>query len=51
MQFNRIEPPAELKHLVECYWIAKSSDTTPRLQKIIPDGFPEIILEIPIELN
>lgn len=43
MQFNRIEPPAQLKHLVECYWIAKSNDPTPLLQKIIPDGFPEII--------
>jgi AraC-like DNA-binding protein len=43
MQFDRIEPPAQLKHLVECYWIAKSNDPTPSLQKIIPDGFPEII--------
>lgn len=43
MQFNRIEPPAELKHLVECYWIVKGNDPTPSLQKIIPDGFPEII--------
>lgn len=43
MQFNRIEPPYELRNLVECYWIAKSTDPTPTLQKIIPDGFPEII--------
>lgn len=43
MQFSRIEPPHELKHLVECYWIVKSTDNTPLLQKIIPDGFPEII--------
>jgi len=43
MHFNRIEPPDGLKHLVECYWIVKSTDTTPSLQKIIPDGFPEII--------
>jgi len=43
MQFNRIKPPDELKHLVECYWIAKSKSPTPILQKIIPDGFPEII--------
>ena len=43
MQFNRIEPPDELKHLVECYWIAKSNSVKPVQQKIIPDGFPEII--------
>src|SRR5688500_5147267 len=43
MQFNRLDPPEELKHLVECYWIVKSSDSTPSIQKIIPDGFPEII--------
>src|SRR5690242_12308900 len=43
MQFSRIEPPEGLKHLVECYWIVKSTDPAPTLQKIIPDGFPEII--------
>src|SRR5688572_10005210 len=43
MQFNRIEPPDELRHLVECYWIAKSNSVIPVQQKIIPDGFPEII--------
>src|SRR5688572_33304007 len=43
MQFNRIDPPNGLRHLVECYWIAKSNSSTPTQQKIIPDGFPEII--------
>ena len=43
MQFTRVEPPKELLHLVECYWIVKSSESTHHLQKIIPDGFPEII--------
>jgi AraC-like DNA-binding protein len=43
MEFSRIHPPAELRKLVECYWIARSSNTTPILQKIIPDGFPELI--------
>jgi AraC-like DNA-binding protein len=43
MPFSRIEPPKELKHLVECYWIVKNADRAPSLQKIIPDGFPEII--------
>jgi AraC-like DNA-binding protein len=41
--FNRFEPEEELRNLVECYWIAEDDDPTPVLQKIIPDGFPEII--------
>ena len=43
MTFNRFEPSEQLKNLVECYWIAEDNDLTPVLQKIIPDGFPEII--------
>ena len=43
MTFNRFDPDEELKNLVECYWIAEDNDPTPFLQKIIPDGFPEII--------
>ena len=43
MQFSRIDPPHELKNIVECYWIAEDSNTNPILQKIVPDGFPEII--------
>lgn len=41
--FKRIDPPAELKSIVECYWIAENADTTRVEEKIIPDGFPEII--------
>ncbi len=43
MQFKRIEPPPNLCNLVECYWTVMSESKTPVLQKIIPDGFPEII--------
>jgi AraC-like DNA-binding protein len=43
MQFSRISPPDELKNFVECYWTVTGTDSTPVLQKIIPDGFPEII--------
>ena len=43
MTFNRFEPSEQLKNLVEFYWIAEADDRTPVLQKIIPDGFPEII--------
>lgn len=43
MQFQRIEPPLELKKIVECYWIATNTSPLIHQQKIIPDGFPEII--------
>jgi len=43
MIFKRISPPEELKNIVECYWIAENSDPSPVQEKIIPDGFPEII--------
>jgi AraC-like DNA-binding protein len=43
MKFTRFDPDEQLRNLVECYWIAEDNDRTPVLQKIIPDGFPEII--------
>lgn len=43
MFFKRISPPEALKNIIECYWIAENSDPTPVQEKIIPDGFPEII--------
>lgn len=43
MIFKRIPPPAELARIVECYWIAESDDVMPAKEKIIPDGFPEMI--------
>lgn len=44
MQFTRIIPKKELINLIECFWIVENDDPTPLVQKIIPDGFPEIIL-------
>ena len=43
MDFRRIDPPNRLRNILECIWIAESHDPQPVLQKIIPDGFPEII--------
>jgi AraC-like DNA-binding protein len=43
MKFRRIDPPKRLTKIIECYWIAESDDPTPEVQKIIPDGFPEVI--------
>lgn len=43
MFFKRISPPEDLNDLIECYWVAENNDPTPTEEKIIPDGFPEII--------
>ena len=43
MIFKRVAPSSGLAELIECYWIVESHDPAPRQQKIIPDGFPEII--------
>ena len=43
MSFRRISPPTELSRYLECFWIVEEEDPTPTLQKIIPDGFPEMI--------
>lgn len=43
MLFERIAPPKKLERFIECYWVVESTNTTPEIQKIIPDGFPEII--------
>jgi AraC-like DNA-binding protein len=43
MRFQRIEPTGLAKKAVECYWTVEDDDTTPVKQKIIPDGFTEII--------
>ena len=43
MQFQRIDPRDKLKSLVEGFWIMESDDPAPFEQKIISDGFPELI--------
>lgn len=43
MLFKRILPAPDLRPFVESYWIVQDEDTTPVQQKIIPDGFPEVI--------
>lgn len=43
MFFERIKPSAGLQHIIECYWVIKDDDPTPNIQKIIPDGFTELI--------
>lgn len=43
MQFKCIAPPHTITSFIECYWTIDDEDTTQIRQKIIPDGFPEII--------
>lgn len=53
MFYDRIEPDSTLTNLIDCYWVIESNDRTPRQQKIIPDGFPEIIFHYraPYQIN
>ncbi|MEP7376147.1 MAG: helix-turn-helix domain-containing protein [Chitinophagaceae bacterium] len=43
MFFKRFSPAKDLENIIECYWIIEDDDTTPQQQKIIPDGFNELI--------
>ncbi len=43
MYFKRIDPPDHLSHIIECYWIIENEDPTPAKEKIIPDGYTELI--------
>src|SRR5687768_15237460 len=43
MSFERIAARAELSRFIECFWIVDDPDPSPVIQKIIPDGFPEMI--------
>ena len=44
MRYQRIEPSPSLSHLVVCYWVVDSEgDDEVHRQKIIPDGYPELI--------
>ena len=43
MDFTRITPHPDLDEFIECYWMMYSDDSVPIIEKIIPDGFTEII--------
>lgn len=43
MTFKRLEPHSSIAHLIECYWMMQSENSTPKIEKIIPDGFTELI--------
>jgi len=43
MSFTRIQPDPALSSLIECYWIVESGDSKVNREKIVPDGFTEVI--------
>ncbi len=43
MFFKKIEPAEELKHIVKEYWVYENSSDEIEEQRIIPDGFCEIV--------
>lgn len=43
MLYKRIKPDVSLQDLIDCFWIVENDDPAIHRQKIIPDGFPEII--------
>jgi len=43
MKFTRIEAHPKLDQFIECYWMMQCDDPSPRIEKIIPDGFTELI--------
>jgi hypothetical protein len=43
MELRRIEPTGAAAKAVECYWTVKNAAAKPVKQKVIPDGFTEII--------
>jgi AraC-like DNA-binding protein len=53
MHFQKAPPSFDLARFVECYWMITDDSIAPRQQKIVPDGFPEIIVHLadPYKIN
>src|SRR5690606_14685290 len=43
MEYSRKDPHPRLSSVVECYWFVTNDDPAVVREKIVPDGFPEII--------
>jgi AraC-like DNA-binding protein len=43
MNYNRYSPAKGLEKLIECYWFVEGDESASRKEKIIPDGYPELI--------
>lgn len=46
MHFQKSLPSAPLSRFVECYWKVSDEGTEVRQQKIVPDGFPEVMVHL-----
>lgn len=44
MRFLKESSPPHLAHIIKEFWIVENPETTPEQQKIIPDGYCEIVL-------
>ncbi|MEP5614279.1 MAG: helix-turn-helix transcriptional regulator [Cyclobacteriaceae bacterium] len=44
MVFERFDPTPELSHIIREFWVYENPKQTPEVQKVIPDGFSEIII-------
>lgn len=53
MHFQLIPPAVKLSRWIECYWVIESESVLPVRQKIVPDGFPELIFHFgdPYQIN
>lgn len=53
MHYESFAPAVSLKHLVKEYWVFENEDPTVYTQKIIPDGYSEIIVHYgdPYKIN
>ena len=43
MEYNQFEETGSLSEMIKWFWSVRSADTTSNIQKIIPDGYPELI--------
>lgn len=43
MEYSRKDPDSRLSSVVECYWFVTNDNPAVVREKIVPDGFPEII--------
>ena len=43
MAFSKHAPSGATSVLIENFWIVENKDTTVKVEKLIPDGFTEII--------
>jgi AraC-like DNA-binding protein len=43
MSYTRLQAHPQLEHLIDCYWMVEGEETEIKSEKIIPDGYTELI--------